>query len=295
MKKIAILGGTGYIGKSLVHRLSLEGGFETHVFSRSKEKMEEFARSIGAEGKFELHSLGEFGLHEYDAVINCIGIGNPSVLKKDPSEIMRITEEFDSLVISYLEKHPETLYVNLSSGAVYGKDLDAADPKNNYALAKIHSEKLHRSLPHLNIADLRVFSFFSRFVDLNSGFMISEMIDCARNKKPFLTSREDIVRDYVSPEDLFALMKLLIEKGRVNDFFDVYSLKPISKSELLEFFSTEHALEYRFKETADETSPTGSKNAYYSKDKKAETLGFVPQFTSLECIRLEIDNMQNMI
>ena len=43
--------------------------------------------------------------------------------------------------------------------------------RGEYALSKINSEIKHRKLKHLNIIDLRLFSFFSRFMNLKSKFL----------------------------------------------------------------------------------------------------------------------------
>lgn len=91
MKKIALLGATGNIGKALGNELSGKAFI-------GKFKVFQYARSLG-----NLQAFGEAG---YDVIINCIGIGSPAVLKRDPAVIFGVTEQFDSLVMGYLEKIP---------------------------------------------------------------------------------------------------------------------------------------------------------------------------------------------
>lgn len=302
MKKIALLGATGYIGKSLAYQLSLENDFNTFLFVRSKDSINKFLTSIQAEKKFNVHTIHEFGIYKYDVVINCIGVGNKSFFEKNFSELFKVTEKFDDIIMEYLEKNPETLYINLSSGAVYGNsfkqpahigtkaiiDVNATVLDDYYVIAKMNSELKHRSTPHLNIVDLRIFSFFSRFVDLQSGFLISQMIDCIKNKKSFITNRENIIRDYQNTEDLFSFMKILIKKGKINDVFDMYSAKPISKLDLLNFFKNKYGLQYSFSKNIKSNNPVRSRKAYYSENKKASALGYIPKFTSLLGIEKEI-------
>jgi nucleoside-diphosphate-sugar epimerase len=303
MKKIAILGATGYIGKSLTYELSLNNEFDVFLFSRSKEKVTEFLKGIKGAEKFKAYSNDDFAAQSYDVIINCTGIGIPSVLKKSPAAIFKVTEEMDDMAMDYIEKNPATLYINLSTGAVYSGgmenpiteaskcvlNINSLAPSDYYAIAKINSEAKHRAQPNLNIVDLRIFSFFSHFIDLDAHFLISDIIDCLKNKKTFETSAGDMSRDYVCPYDLLALIKSVINKGNINDFFDVYTLGPVSKFELLDFFKKEYGFEYKIKAESERASPTGNKNLYFSQNKKAEEiLGFVPKHTSLSGIEEEM-------
>lgn len=303
MKKIALLGATGYIGKSLVSEFFLEKNkYNLHLFSRSKSNIKSLIRRASKDIICSTHTYDEFNSLDYDVIINCTGVGDPLVLKKNPSEIFKVTEEIDTLIINYLIKKPKTLYINLSSGAVYGdnfkrpltNETDSILHINNmstseyYAIAKINSEAKHRSFSHLNIVDIRVFAFFSNLVNTDSSFLMSEVACCIKNKKVFETNEDNIIRDYSTSKDLFSLLQLVIKKRKLNDFFDVYSKESVSKFELLDFLKNKYGFEYRVKEGSKTNIPL-LKKVYYSKNKKAESIGYVPEFSSLTGIEHEID------
>ncbi len=304
-KKIAIIGASGYIGKSLVHKFSQEQEYEVFLFVRSKEKMINFLHTIEAINKFEVNYIADFENIKYDAVINCTGVGKPSDLTTNPANIFAVTEQFDNLILEYLQKNKNTLYINFSSGAVYPQttsgdnatgaktmlDINNLRPSDYYAIAKINAEAKHRAMPDYNIVDLRIFSFFSRFVDIQAHFLMSDIIGCIKDKTTLKTSEEDIIRDYVCPDDLYSLIRILFARQKINDVFDVYSLKPVSKFELLYFLRKKYALDYEIKSSSEHLSPTGQKNAYFSKNRKAADIGYVPKHTSLSGIGYEMDAM----
>lgn len=301
MKKIALLGVTGYIGKSLLYEFfDDKEKYHLSLFSRSKDKIKDLIKDKPDDQEIKTFSYNEFSSFDYDIVINCTGIGDPLILKKEPASIFKVTEEIDNMILDYLIKKPKTLYINLSSGAVYGDNFEQPITKSTksilninsiseyYSIAKINAEAKHRAMSNLNIVDLRVFAFFSHFVNENSGFLMSEIIDCIKNKKVFKTSEENIIRDFVTPRDLFALIKAIIKKQKINDFFDVYSLKPVSKFELLSFLEKEYGLKYSIKKTSQKENNL-TKRIYYSKNTKAKSIGHVPEFSSLAGIQREID------
>lgn len=279
--KIAILGSTGNIAKGLIENLL---GHDLVLFSRSKHR-----------------PLGMFPFGTYDVVINCIGVGEK--LWTDPFLIFRTTETFDNMVLDYIHKNSQTLYINFSSGAVFGNvydlpadrftvasvDLDglARSASSLYGIAKMNSEAKHRALPHLNIADLRVFSYFSRHADPVCRTIMSEILHAVRNKKTLVTSPEDFMRDYVHPKDLAQLVEKCLDLHDVNAAFDVYSLRPVGKFELLDHFVEHYGLSYYIDPDFPETSPTGAKPKYYSTNTAAEDIGYHPQHTSLEAIAEE--------
>lgn len=306
---IAIIGATGYIGKSLTHQFLTKGDFDLMLFVRSEDKIKNFLSSIEIKKTPQVYLMDQFNNFEYDVVINCAGIGNSATLAKDPRKIFEVTEDVDNLVIGYLYKNPGTLYINLSSGAVYKKNfdklsydeilktsVDSLQPEDYYSFAKIKSEKSHRQLKDFNIVDIRVFSFFSRFFDQDSKFLMSEIVKSLKEKTVFLTSREDIVRDYLVSDDLFSFIGNVIAKRKVNDFFDVYSKSPVSKFELLETLHQTHNLQYDFKDDLNINSPTGNKGQYYSSDRKASLLlGYEPKLTSIDGVLSELNEIKGLI
>jgi nucleoside-diphosphate-sugar epimerase len=102
-----------------------------------------------------------------------------------------------------------------------------------------------------------------------------------------VTGADNIVRDYIHPKDLFLLIEKCIEKKNINDVFDAYSLKPISKFEILDYFKAEYGLNYKVKDDLKISAITGTKNNYYSNNKKAQQIGYIPKFASIDCIMHE--------
>jgi nucleoside-diphosphate-sugar epimerase len=297
MKKIAIIGATSHIAKGLIYNFLKVNQYQLILFARSSEKVMNFLKEIKQKNEVVIKLISEFGLENYDIIINCIGIGNPSKLEAE-NDIFRLTEHFDNLVIDYIYKHQDSMYINFSSGAVYGSAFDS--PVNefsstcinvnhilteqHYCIAKLNSEAKHRSMQALNIIDLRIFGYFSHFIDLDTKYLLSEIILCIKSKKEFFTGATNIVRDYVHPLDLFSLIQQLITKSCCNDAFDVLSLHPVSKFEILDYFRTSYDLKYRIIENPVSVTATGNKNNYFSTNKKVFQTGYSPAFTSLEAI-----------
>lgn len=298
--KIAILGATSHIAKGLIFHFTRHDQYDLVLFARSHDKAADFLRSINA-GISEVHALDEFNKGTYNVIINCIGIGQPIKLKAQPARIFGLTEHYDNLIIDYLVHHTDALFINFSSGAVYGADrsqpatdstshfldINHLTPENYYMIAKINSEAKHRSYPLLNIFDLRVFAYFSRFIDLDSQFFITDIISCIKANKVFMTSPQNMTRDYIHPDDLFSLVVKCIDHFKGNDVFDVFSLNPVDKFEILSFFCNNYGLKYSVEENISIASATGNKDSYFSLSRKAQTIGYYPRFTSSESIKSE--------
>ncbi|CAH1208468.1 hypothetical protein PAECIP111891_03225 [Paenibacillus allorhizoplanae] len=302
-KTIAILGATGHIAKNLIYYLSKEVNYNFVLFARNISKINDFLLENNLiQSNYTICNMEQFGLHSYDVIINCIGIVDSTKSKKDQQLVFTVTEEFDNLILAYLHEHHQTLYINLSSGASYITEFEQPAnkhtkteieinnilPIHNYGITKLYSEAKHRAYDNFYIVDLRVFSFFSRFIDLKSNFFLTDIIQCLQENRVFKTNDLDIVRDYIHPLDFVNLIKLCISKHHVNDVFDVYSLSPVSKFKLLEYFNTVYGLEIEIDSAHSVTSSSGNKNNYYSNYKKnTDKLAYEPLYTSMDCVKDE--------
>jgi nucleoside-diphosphate-sugar epimerase len=302
-KKIAILGATSHIAKGLIYNFCRSGRSDLSLFARSTERANGFIASIHCEGNCAVAGIDEFGKEKYDVVFNCIGVGDPGLLERSGSSIFELTETFDNMILAYLRSNRDCLYINFSSGAVYGTDFRApvdegsratwevnkVESSEFYGIAKLNAEIKHRSLKGFNIVDLRVFGYFSRFIDPDAKYLLTEIIACLKSGQELLTDQSNMVRDYLHHQDLFALVDKCIGRATLNDVFDTYSRKPAEKHELLDFFSKNYGLKYSVRDDIDVTSPTGRKDKYFSVSRKAgRVLGYEPEYGSLDCIAREI-------
>ena len=296
-RRIALLGASGHIAQALLYHLGARRDYEFFLFARSAERLDEVLKRVrllpAQKAGYE-----EFPRGDYDVILNGTGIGDPKRLREAKAEIFPVTEKFDQLILEYLSRRPGTLYLNLSSGAVYGKDfsrpvddttalqlnINHLGREDFYGVAKIHSEAKHRAFDRWNIVDLRIFGFFSRFINPRADYFMNEVVACLKNRAEFVTGPGNMIRDFVHPRDLASLVSLCIAKGTLNEGYDVYSLKPAAKFEILDCFRKHFGLKVRVEEKFQAATATGPKDHYYSLSRKAEGIGYRPQYSSLDTL-----------
>lgn len=291
---VGLLGATGHVGRVLAAGLS--GSVDLTLYARRPEVAQAFAKATGIAAA--VAPLARLGVARHDAIVNCVGVGDPSAVRSNPGLVYEVTCTADELAIEYLSNHPGSRLVNFSSGAAYCSDflepandgtrtaLAAEDlrPDQHYGLAKLASEARHRALSEIPIIDLRLFSLFSRYVDSRTDFLMNQVVRCVRDHEILVTGPLDHVRDYVAPVDLCSLVASCLEYDPVNAAFDVYSAAPVGKFELLEAFKERFDLAYTVDGARSSASATGSKPAYFSLSRKAEALGYAPTRASIEVL-----------
>src|SRR3989344_2031221 len=301
-KRIAILGATGYIGRSLLASSSAYN-FKVVPFSRDVARAKSFFGRLGLDIETDIISnYDNFLTLQFDVVINATGIGSMREVASAPRQVFGVTESIDNLLVSYLEKHPDSRVFSISSGSVFGLSarqpittdslatFNPADfnPGDFYSLAKLYSEAKHRAVFKSHIVDLRVFVFVSLFLDIEEPFFISEITKCLKTKEIFKTKSEDMMRDYTTAEDIWDVIELLMKLPPQNTAFDMRSQSPVSKFELLDHLRDQFGLKYQVDSNLSDQSPTGSKSAYYSRSDALFKLGFKPAKTALQNIEFEL-------
>jgi len=156
-----------------------------------------------------------------------------------------------------------------------------------YAIARLNAEAKHRAFKNLNIVDIRIFSYFSRFIDLDQGYFITELLGALLNKKTLMANSINFVRDYIHPQDLYSLITKCIAAGKLNLALDAGSAKPVEKKEILDYFSAQYGLKCQLSESIGPASATGEKKIYCSDYKNAAQIGYSAQFSSLEALQQE--------
>lgn len=303
--KIAILGSSSHLAKAFIEQLHRTESVifdELQLFSRNPQKVQDWIQQAFGIVKPCL-DYNEFSTGNYDAIVNMVGISDSRTLHSMGSEILSLTRLYDQLAISYLEAYPQCKYIFISSGAAYGDVFSAPvleqtraqhpihsiNPKDWYGLSKYLCELEHRSLTHLNITDLRVFGFFSNWFDPNSSFFMSQIAQALFQRKNFQTDSVDFWRDFCGPEDLTSCLLKILQKPSLNTSFDLYSLTPIRKLEILSLFKNRYGLDYTITNLDRTQNDDDVKSYYYSLSHKAERIGYQPSRTSAQVLIQSMD------
>jgi NAD dependent epimerase/dehydratase family. len=303
---VAILGATSEIAKDLLREWFAQArDISLDLYARNVDKVNEFLSENSVETRVNVFSVDRFPVAKnnivYDAVINFIGVGDPSKAQAMASSIQDITFYYDDLVIQYLKDNPKCKYIFLSSGAAYGSDY--SDPAslnkracfdiNNiqlsakYGLAKFITEVKHRELEKYQICDLRVFNYFSRHQNMDARFFITDLFRAVKTNTVCEVSPESMVRDYLHPKDFCQIIDCLLRTDEINSPFDCYSLSPVDKVSLLDALEKEFNLKWKFTTDIQIVRATGNKCNYYSENRALESVGYKPQFSSLDTILTE--------
>lgn len=294
--KIAILGANGHISKCAFWVYSQNPDNEFYLFSRSKAKTESTYSIYPDVKKICFEGYADFNSYEYDVIVN--GVGSWDSLDQDSKIIFKTTETYDDLIINYQLSHPDTVSIHISSGAAYTNDYQEPVTKDTksilninhiaecdlYSIAKINSEAKHRAYSELNIVDIRLFGFFSRFMSLEYHYLLSALINSVKNGTVFKAVNGEFWRDYIHIEDFALLMNGIGSSSGINTAIDVRSKQPISKSELIRLFVDKYNLKVEYN-TEVTISKTGLKPYYYSNQPNDI---YTPHYTSLEAVENEL-------
>ena len=304
--RIAILGATSQIAKDLVLSFCVQSHHELVLYARRPQAVTQWLNGVGLAGRYAVADFAAFSTGEhFDAILNFVGVGNPAQAAAMGASIFDVTLKYDEMALSYVREHPACRYLFLSSGAAYGSSFDTpADantkavvainnlqPQDWYAVAKLHAECRHRSLPHLAIIDIRVFNYFSHTQDMGARFLITDILRAIRDKTVLKTSSDYIVRDYLHPSDFYQLVRVLLAAPATNTVLDCYSKAPIDKPSLLAAMQAQFGLQYEITQAAVSVNATGGKPHYYSLNTRAAEFGYQPAFTSLGGVVKEASTM----
>jgi nucleoside-diphosphate-sugar epimerase len=302
--RIAILGATSQIAKDLILSFSKKDNHNVVLFARRPVVVTDWLALVGLQDRYPVADFEFFNADEnFDAIINFVGSGNPAQTAAMGASIFDVTLKYDEMALDYLRHHPDCRYIFLSSGAAYGSSFDGTvdenskavvainslQPQDWYAISKLHAECRHRSLPHLPIIDIRVFNYFSHTQDMSARFFITDILRAIQSGETLITSSDNIVRDYIGPDNFHQLVSLILAAQPVNDVVDCYTKAPVDKMTLLSNMKDRFGLDYEVRDAPVGVNATGVKMNYFSKNRRAEKFGYLPSNNSLNNTISEVE------
>ena len=240
MKKLLVIGGSGFFGKSIVdcgiHRKLIKHKInEIYIISRSKILKKKKFQHIKI-NYIHKNIINIKKIPEVDYIIYCIKNENIKTSKDYFSNFLRLIKNYS--------KKPKILFT--SSGAIYGKNEIKQNEKSpidlkkiyalkgykkKYALEKIFMENKFQELGKLNfnVSIARCYNFIGKHI-LNSKQAVGDMILDALNKDIIsLNTTGNVYRGYMNADDLVNwLIVILKSSNKKCPIFNVGSDREIN-------------------------------------------------------------------
>ena len=279
--KIGVFGSTGLIAVELKNELEALG----HYVVR-------FSRNPKTEIGF-IHYNSLYEIEDLDLIVNLAG-DHPKN-RSEPSHLG--LDDLDMLGCEWSAKKGRP-YVFVSSGSVFGisrigpvshfssyVDHDLCD---DYTKTKLSLERRHFELRVKGdmVSDIRIFSYAGPLFIKNGNYFLSELFSASKDGRAITVSDSDFLRDYIGAREL-AQAVIGLGVGSEPLSYNLSSLRPASKQEVLDIFSNQFGLLY---EWGSSIPPQGRPVDYYCAEFSNQLVGYLPR-ASIEVIRGALENV----
>jgi dTDP-glucose 4,6-dehydratase len=251
-KSLLIIGGTGFLGQSILKYLLNDNTKKNKIrkiiiLSRNKLKKDNFFKIL--KKKFKVVKINK-NILKLKKLPYADYVIYASLLNNYNHDYKAI-QHYSILAKKY---HQDSKIIYLSSGAVYGKQPNSIKKvkeeyldnnkiirftnsyKKEYSIIKLKSEKIFKRLRRygLKISIARCFTFVGEFLPKNSNYIIKDIIHNILVKKDILIKSDyKIIRSYMHTDDLVTWLLKILEKSNVqcpvynvgsDDYVDVRKL-----------------------------------------------------------------------
>jgi nucleoside-diphosphate-sugar epimerase len=242
-KRIFITGGTGFLGKSLIHHCRQLKENDIVILSRDPEKRIKEFPSLWADKRitFLRGDVRNFEFPEGDFDYIFHGAATSGKIISD-DEMLSVVIDGTKHVLEFALRNTHLsnlLYV--SSGAVYGNQYNIpmkegffCGPVDVYGKSKFEAEKLclDADVP-CNIA--RCFAFVGEYLPLDVHFAMGNFIrDCLNNQPMLIKGDGTPIRTYLYAADLAHWLWRILIDGEPGQSYNVGSDREISIGKLAE-------------------------------------------------------------
>jgi GDP-4-dehydro-6-deoxy-D-mannose reductase len=247
MKRIAVTGANGFVGRHVVNELVSQdydvlaiGG--SNIESSPEASTVEY-RSVDLLSTDEVKKLDFTGL---DAVIHLAGLAAVGPSFNEPEHYMRTNTTIQRNLLDHaVEQHVFPRVLVISSGSLYDSSAPLpiseetfVKPSSPYATSKLAQEKEGLAYQEQGFEVMVARPFNHIGPGQNTGFLLpdltSQIVQAERDgSNKILVGNLDAKRDYTDVRDIARAYRLLIETGTTGEIYNICSGTSHSGNELL--------------------------------------------------------------
>ena len=310
---IAIVGGAGYIGSNLSHRLFEMGYPHIVIDDLSSGKRERIHANIPFY-ETSIHNISEVSeilRHEsISVVVHLAGLKLVSASDLNPESYEEVNVLGTGALLQAMKNSDVSKIIFSSTAAVYGNSEESVsetsmlEPISQYGKTKLAAENLIKNAAEENSFVYIIFRYFNvaggKFILNSDDSVMNILSECINNSNTFTifgvnhpTPDGTCMRDFIHVDDLIsakitAIESLLDGRSNTNETFNLGSGKGSTILELIKIFEEVSGLKI-------ETKNGGSREneiPYSCSDisKSSEVLGWKPQYSIVNIVSDYIQN-----
>ena len=291
MKKVLVTGANGFVGNHLIKELS-ENGIETvGIGGRSVSiNKSPLIPDFKVLELLDPEAVKKIDFNDIDGVIHLAGLAAPAPSFDKPLEYINTNMGIEAnLFEAALAQNAKPKFVIVSSGSLYDPkapmpftESSPVCPNSPYAVSKIGQEQLAQYYGIRGFECVIVRPFNHIGPGQNLGFIVPDLtkqvVDFERGIiKEVTVGNLDAKRDYTDVRDIVKAYRLLFEKGKSGETYNICSGSALSGHEILSNILKVAGCEPPIVKDEAKTRPSDRPVLYGSHQKITDDTGWKPE------------------
>lgn len=291
MKKVMVTGANGFVGHHLVKELSENGikvvGVGGHIGSSKKPA---YIDEYVVLDLNDASAVDKLDFTDIDGVIHLAGLAAVGPSFDEPLKYVNVNVGIEiNLLETALKQDAKPRFLIISSGSLYDPKAplpltEKSDviPSSPYAVSKIGQEQmaLHYGLRGFECIIARPFNHIGP--GQNPGFLVpdvaQQVIACEKGEQSeILVGNLDAQRDYTDVRDIARAYRLLLEKGKAGETYNICSGKAVSGHDMVAGLLKAAGSNAPLKEDPAKMRPSDTPVIYGDSSKLTDATGWKPQ------------------
>jgi GDP-4-dehydro-6-deoxy-D-mannose reductase len=290
MHKVLVTGSNGFVGQHLVKELSDNGitvvGVGGALGSRDPSPYVETYVELDLTKTEDVSKINFEGV---DGVIHLAGLAAVGPSFDTPMLYMDTNVGIEvNLFETALSQKVSPRFLVISSGSLYDPKVSLpldeesrVEPSSPYAVSKIGQEQMAFYYQGRGFETIVARPFNHIGPGQGPGFIVpdfaQQIVEAEKdNNKVIMVGNLEAQRDYTDVRDIVRAYRLLLEKGRSGQIYNICSGKPISGHEILEGLLASATVKPEVKQDASRMRPADNPVIYGSYKKVTQDTGWEP-------------------
>lgn len=291
MPRILVTGSNGFVGQHLVKELADNGmtvvGVGGSIGTHDKSPYLESYLELDLSKPEEAAKIDFTGV---DGVVHLAGLAAVGPSFDDPMSYMNINVGIEvNLFETAIKQNVQPRFLIISSGTLYNPKAalpltegSPVDPSSPYAVSKIGQEQMALYYQSRGFETLIARPFNHIGPGQGPGFLVpdvaQQLVACEKGvATEIMVGNLDAQRDYTDVRDIVRAYRLLLDKGKSGEVYNICSGKALSGHQILDGLLASATTKPAVKQDAAKMRPSDTPEIYGSHQKLTADTGWQPE------------------